>query len=112
MATSVYETETLELGDGVTVEMRPLKIAGLRKFMKEFGKMEAAQDDNDKSFDVLTACVLLSLKQWSPELANKVWVEDNLDINNYYEIIKAAAGIDMRAVGTGEAAGLVGKTPT
>jgi len=99
MATSVYETETLELADGLTVEMRPLKIAGLRKFMKEFGKLEAVQDDNDKSFDVLTACVVLALKQYKEEIANKVWVEDNLDLNNYYEIIKAAAGIDMRAVG-------------
>ena len=99
MATSVYETETLELGDGVTIEMRPLKIAGLRKFMKEFAKLDAVQEDNDKSFDVLTSCVVLALKQWNAELANKVWIEDNLDMNNYYEMIKAAAGIDMRAVG-------------
>lgn len=99
MPSSVYETETLTLDDGVTIEMKPLKIANLRKFMKEFAKLEKAGDDNDKSFNILGDCVLISLGQWSKETLTKEWVEDNLDINNYYDIIRVSSGIDMRAQG-------------
>lgn len=99
MPSSVYETELLTIEDGVEIEMKPLKIANLRKFMKEFAKLEAAADDNDKAFDAMTTCVIVALTQWNKEVANKGWVEDNLDINNYYDIIRVAAGIDMRTQG-------------
>lgn len=99
MPSSVYEVESLELEDGLSIEMRPLKIANLRKFMKEFAKLETAADDNDKSFDILGACVVVALGQWNKELASKTWIESNLDINNYYDIIRVASGIDMRAQG-------------
>ena len=99
MPTTVYEPEILTLDDEVQIVMKPLKIAKLRKFMSEIGKLDGVQDDNEKSFDALTECVIVALQQWSPEMATKAWIEDNLDINNYYDIIRAASGIDMRQVG-------------
>ena len=99
MPSSVYETELLTIEDGSEIEMKPLKIANLRKFMKEFEKLEVIADDNDKSFDALTACVIIALGQWNKEVAKKEWVENNLDINNYYAIIRVASGIDMRTQG-------------
>lgn len=99
MPSSVYEEETLALEDNVKISMRPLKIANLRKFMNEFSKLETAGGDNDSSFDVLGDCVLVALGQWNSDFASKEWIENNLDINNYYDIIRVASGIDMRTVG-------------
>ena len=98
MATSVYEPEIMTLDDGTEITMKPLKIIRLRKFMKVFGRLTGETDD-DKQMDTLTECVILSLGQWNPEIANKKYIEDNFDINNYYDAIKAAAGIDMRSQG-------------
>ena len=39
MATSVYEVVEVELLDGSTISMKPLKISLLRDFMKEFQKI-------------------------------------------------------------------------
>lgn len=99
MATKIFETEDLTLDDGNTVEMRPLKISSLRKFMKKFAELSAAEEDNDKSFDVLVACAAIAFEQWNKELANKKWVEDNLDLNDLYDVIRVASGIDLRAQG-------------
>lgn len=99
MPTSIYETEILDLGDGTEIEMKPLKIAKLRKFMKSFAKLQDVAEDNDKSFDVLTECMAVALDQWSPNNANKAFIENNLTMNDYYRAFKVAAGVDMQAQG-------------
>jgi len=99
MPSSVYETENLTLEDNMVISMKPLKIANLRKFMAEFAKLEKAGSDNDKSFNILGDCVVICLSQWVKEDLTKEWVENNLDINNYYDIIRVASGIDMRIQG-------------
>lgn len=99
MPSSVYETENLTLEDNTVISMKPLKIANLRKFMAEFAKLEKAGNDNDKSFNILGDCVVICLSQWVKEDLTKEWIEDNLDINNYYDIIRVASGIDMRIQG-------------
>jgi len=99
MPSSVYETENLTLEDNMVISMKPLKIANLRKFMAEFAKLEKAGNDNDKSFNILGDCVTICLGQWVKEETTKEWVENNLDINNYYDIIRVASGIDMRIQG-------------
>ena len=99
MPSSVYETENLTLEDNTVISMKPLKIANLRKFMAEFAKLEKAGSDTDKSFNILGDCVIICLGQWVKEETTKEWVENNLDINNYYDIIRVASGIDMRIQG-------------
>jgi hypothetical protein len=48
MATTTYETETLTLIDGTTIQVRPLKISLLKPFMKKFEGVTAVAEDNEK----------------------------------------------------------------
>jgi len=93
MATTTYETETVTLIDGTEIQLRPLKISLLRKFMKTFEKVAAVAEDNDKSMNLLIDCVQIALEQYKPELAkDKAALEEILDLPTVYKIIEAASG--------------------
>jgi len=97
MATSVYEVVEVELLDGSTISMKPLKISLLREFMKEFQKIGDPKiaEDNIKSMDLLLSCATIAMKQYSPELATKEQLEEIMDLPTIYKVIEVAAGIKL-----------------
>ena len=97
MATSVYEVVEVELLDGSTISMRPLRISLLRDFMKEFQKISDPKiaEDNIKSMDLLLSCATIAMKQYSPELATKEQLEEIMDLPTVYKVIEVAAGIKL-----------------
>jgi len=97
MATSVYEVVEVELLDGSTISMKPLKISLLREFMKEFQKIGDPKiaEDNIKSMDLLLSCATIAMKQYSPELATKEQLEEIMDLPTVYKVIEVAAGIKL-----------------
>ena len=97
MATSVYEIVEVELMDGSTISMRPLKISLLREFMKEFQKIgdEKIAEDNIKSMDLLLSCATIAMKQINPDVATKDQMEEIVDLPTVYKIIEVAAGIKL-----------------
>lgn len=96
MATTVYETQELELIDGTKISVRPLKISLLREFLKKFETIAEVSSDNNKSMDVLMQCVQIAMKQYKPEIADDIKsIEDNIDLPTVYAIVEAASGIKM-----------------
>jgi len=97
MATSVYEVVEVELLDGSTISMKPLKISLLRDFMKEFQKIGDPKiaEDNIKSMDLLLNCAVIAMKQYKPELATKEQLEELIDLPTVYKVIEVAAGIQL-----------------
>lgn len=97
MATSVYEVVEVELLDGSTISMKPLKISLLRDFMKEFQKISDPKiaDDNIKSMDLLLNCATIAMKQYNSELATKEQLEEIMDLPTVYKVIEVAAGIKL-----------------
>ena len=97
MATSVYEVVEVELLDGSTISMKPLKISLLRDFMKEFQKISDPKiaEDNIKSMDLLLSCATIAMKQYKPELATKEQLEEIMDLPTVYKVIEVAAGIKL-----------------
>ena len=97
MATSVYEVVEVELLDGSTISMKPLKISLLRDFMKEFQKISDPKiaEDNVKSMDLLLSCAVIAMKQYNPELATKEQLEELIDLPTVYKVIEVAAGIKL-----------------
>lgn len=97
MATTVYETVEIELQDGTAVVLKPLKIALLREFMKEFQKIsdEKIAEDNIKSMDLLLTCASIAMKQYNPELSEKAKLEEVIDLPTVYKVIEIAAGIKL-----------------
>jgi hypothetical protein len=98
MAT-VNEEKTVNMLDGTTLKVRPLKISLLREFMKKFEGIAKVAESNDKSMDILMECVQIAMKQYSPELAGDVKaLEDNLDLPTVYKIVEEASGVNMSAI--------------
>jgi hypothetical protein len=109
MATVVYEKTDLELMDGTTISMRPLKISILREFMKKFDSISEVADNNEKSIDVLVECAQIAMKQYNQELAaDKEKFEDVVDLKMVYKIIEVASGIKLDAEGNEAMAGILG----
>ena len=97
MATSVYETVEVELMDGTSITMRPLKISLLRDFMKEFQKLgdEKISEDNIKSMDLLLNCSVIAMRQYNPDLASKEKLEEIIDLPTIYKVIEVASGVKL-----------------
>lgn len=96
MTTTIHEKQTVSLLDGTELELRPLNIALLRKFMKTFDKIAKVADDNDKSMSVLMECVQIALQQYKPELAEDLAaLESNIDLPTVYKIVDVASGIKL-----------------
>jgi len=96
MATTVYETQEVQLIDGTTISVRPLKISLLREFLKKFETIADVSADNNKSMDVLLQCVQIAMKQYKPEIADDITaIEENIDLPTVYVIVEAASGIKM-----------------
>jgi hypothetical protein len=99
MATNVNEPVTVELIDGTTVQIRPLKISLLKSFMNKFGDIAAVAENNDKSMEILMECVQIAMRQYKPEIAEDLKaLEDNLDLPTVYKIIEGAAGVKLSDV--------------
>jgi hypothetical protein len=64
--------------------------------MEKFEKISEVADDNTKSMDLLLECVLIALKQYKPELAEKPEALDEiLDLPTVYKIVEEASGIKL-----------------
>lgn len=96
MTTTVNEAKTIKLFDGTELSIRPLKVSLLRDFMKKFEELGPVADDNEKSMDVLMACVQIAMRQYNPELAaDEKLLEDSLDLPTVYAIVEEASGIKL-----------------
>jgi inhibitor of KinA sporulation pathway (predicted exonuclease) len=96
MTTTINEETKITLIDGTTISVRPLKISLLREFMDKFEKIAEVAEDNAKSMDLLLECVVIALKQYKPELAEKpAELEDLLDLPTVYKIVEEASGIRL-----------------
>lgn len=94
MATRVVKTEKVTLQDGSVVEVRPLNIKNLRKFMEVTKKFEKAKDDTD-GLDLLLEAVEIALKAADAERFEGADLEELLDIDSIGQIMRVAGGVDI-----------------
>jgi hypothetical protein len=96
MTTTVYEAQKITLIDGTEISVRPLKISLLREFNKKFAEISAVAEDDDKSMDILMACVTIAMKQYDEVLAaDTKALEEKLDLPTVYRIIEEASGVKL-----------------
>lgn len=94
MATTIYESGSVELIDGTELYITPLKIRYMREFMDAFQYVKTAQNDAE-AMDHLSQCVLVSMKQYMPSIKTIEELEDNVDMPTVYQILKLSAGVDV-----------------
>jgi hypothetical protein len=97
MATEIYKTGIISLVDGTELEISPLKIKYLRKFMDDFEGVRNAKGDIE-AISALAICGMNSMKQYMPEISRSIEdFEDSIDLKNIYKLLDYAAGIKVDA---------------
>jgi hypothetical protein len=95
MATEIYKTGIVFSVDGIELEISPLKIKYLKRFMRAFEDVKLAKSDME-AISALAVCGAICMQQFMPQLATSVEVfEDNFDIKTVYKILEYAAGINV-----------------
>lgn len=95
MATKVYESDTIQTIDGVSIYITPLKIKYLREFMDVFQSLKSAKSQ-DEYMLFLAECTRIAMKQYMPSIATVADVEDSLDLDTLYRVLEVAAGISLK----------------
>jgi hypothetical protein len=96
MATTINEEKEITLIDGTKIAVRPIKISLLRPFMKKFEGIAEVAEDNEKSMNLLMACVQIAMQQYKPDIAGDLKVlEENIDLPTVYQIVEAASGVKL-----------------
>lgn len=95
MATEVYKTKTISLLDDTKIELSPLKIKYLRKFMVEFENVKLANGDLE-AISALSDCAMICMEQYKPEIATSAELfEDYINLDIIYDILEFAAGVKI-----------------
>lgn len=107
MAKTVYVTEEIQLTDGTTVLLKPLVIAGLRRFLKEWSKAAEAKSD-DEVFDTYIVCCGIGMEKQLKKALEfdlfegsdltdeyREFLEDNLELETIYKILDVTGGIKL-----------------
>lgn len=94
MATKIYSSKHIELLNGETIEMVPLKIKHLHDLMDEFENIKEVKNDMD-AVDVLVKCAAIAMRQYYPNAKSLEDVEDLVDLHMVYEILEYAANIKV-----------------
>ena len=109
MATA-YTVEELELQDGNTVQIKPLVIGRMRKFMKKFeelteNKLESEEEAEHKLMELTLICLGPQGEQYAydnstdedGDVKGFEKAYDTFDMPTVYRIIKVCTGIDLEA---------------
>jgi hypothetical protein len=95
MATTVYKNKFITLMNGTEIEILPVKIKYLREIMDVFKTVSDAEDD-DAMIHTFSECVRIAMKQFCPEMSKSIEdVEDNLILEQIYDILDFGAGIRL-----------------
>lgn len=95
MPTTIYETDEVFTIDNQRIEISPLKIKYMKKFMDVFQTIDSAMSD-DQAIDTLSECVRICMEQFNNSYAKDVeTIQDTFDLSAIYHIIDVAAGIKI-----------------
>lgn len=93
--TEIYTVPTVVLQDGTKVELRPLSIKFLKKFMAEINKFGEVKEEAE-GIEILIDCAGICLEKKYPDLVgNREKLEDALDMPTVYKIIEVCGGIKL-----------------
>jgi hypothetical protein len=95
MATKIYDIDTVKLVDGTILELTPLKIKYLRKFMEVFELVKSSKND-EEAIMWLSECARITMEQYYSRPLTTVEFEDLISLPGIYKIIDVAAGIKIK----------------
>ena len=97
MATRVNNSEKVTLQDGTVVEVKPLNIKNLRKFMDVTKKFEKVKDEDEGLTLMIEACQIALLAVDEEKFSDVDYLEEVLDMNTIAKIMNVSGGVDINA---------------
>jgi hypothetical protein len=97
MATKLVNSEKVTLQDGTTVEIRPLNIKNLRKFMEVTKKFEKVKDENEGLTLLIEASQIALVAVDEEKFSDLEYLEEVLDMDTIGQIMKVSGGVDINA---------------
>jgi hypothetical protein len=97
MANSLNTYESVTLQDGSVVEIRPLTIKNLRKFMAVVKKFEKVKDDEAGLNLMIEATQIALMASDAEKFADRDYLEEVLDMKIISKIMEVAGGVDINA---------------
>lgn len=95
MPTNIYEIDEVFTIENQRIELSPLKIKYMKKFMDVFQTIDNAMSD-DQAVDTLSECVRIAMEQFAPEYSKDIeTIQDNFDLAAIYHIMDIGAGIKL-----------------
>ena len=97
MATTVYDVLEIELSDGTPLELRPLPIKKLRKFMEVINSMQEQENENpDAAMDIFVQAAMVCLESIKPELSkDKDKFEELIEVPTMMKILEVVGGLKL-----------------
>jgi len=95
MATKIYNSKQIELLNGDSIELIPIKIKFLRELMNQFEDIKDVKNDQD-AIEVLVKCAAIAMKQYYPKAKTINDVEDIIDLHMVYDILDYGANIKIK----------------
>jgi len=97
LATTVYDILDIQLSDGSTVELRPLPIKQLRKFMEVINSMQEVDDaDANAAMEVFIKAAMICLKATRPDLADdQDKFEEVIETPTMMKILEVVGGLKL-----------------
>lgn len=108
MANTVYDSELIELQDGTEVELAPLPIGQLRRFMKAWQQFSDIENDDDAFVIYVNVSGIALEKTVGKQFAKngrdeenvisdeyREHLEDILDMDTIFKIIEVCGGIKL-----------------
>lgn len=95
MATTVYDVEKIKLQNGSEVELKPLTIKELRKFMTVIQKTAEVSTEDETLTLLIDACAIALEKQLPDLVKDREALEDTLDVPTINRILEVCGGIKM-----------------
>ena len=99
MPTTVYETLEIKLSDGKIINIKPLTIKNLKKFLAVVKKL---QDESikteEEAMEIFIQAGMVCMEQFAPELStDKDKFEDTIEIPTLMKILEVAGGLKLNA---------------
>jgi hypothetical protein len=97
MPTAVYETLEIKLSNGNNINVKPLTIKNLKKFLTIVKKLQdETVKTEEEAMEIFIEAGMACMEQFAPELSkDKDLFEDTIEVPTLMKILEVAGGLKL-----------------